>query len=308
MSAEPQTPLRVAFGPEAPAFGSWNWIGVDLCEALTGDCETVCFTNEVPDCDVAVFIKFLPPAPVLRQLRQRTRTVFCPVDIYGSAAEIDANSDALRQCDCVVIHCERLRKYVMPYTRTEYINHHLKYVAPLPLRRKTDGPLVWIGNRANLPPVAECVNSRTFAGKLYILTNLDGPETTPGELGFGAANTVRVENWTERRHIELTSAARAAFDVKGDDFRARHKPPAKALDWIASGVPLAMNADSSSAEHAASLGFSLCHLDETERWLSEAYWNETQQFAKKLQTTLNLKRVAHTWLNLLRDIALSRTC
>ncbi len=32
--------------------------------------------------------------------------------------------------------------------------------------------------------------------------------------------------------------ARAALDIKGTDFRSRHKPATKAYDFIAPGIPL----------------------------------------------------------------------
>ena len=57
----------------------------------------------------------------------------------------------------------------------------------------------------------------------------------------------------------------AAIDIKGDDFRSRHKPPAKAIDFIASGVPLAMNPDSSMVEHLARMGFDVASPLDTER-------------------------------------------
>ena len=50
--------LRVAFGPEAPAFGSWEWVGADLCQALAAvGHETTTFRDAVPNCDVIVFVK-----------------------------------------------------------------------------------------------------------------------------------------------------------------------------------------------------------------------------------------------------------
>ena len=300
--ADTRERLRIAFGPKAPEFGSWNWIGADLCRELARDCDTLTFRDHVPECDVAVFIKFLPPAGILTELKQRARIVFCPVDIYGSAAEIDASADVLRLCDCVVIHCERLRKYFAPYVRAEYIDHHLKFVCPLPEQQKTDGPLVWIGNRANLPPVVEWVNSRVFSGELWILTDLERAPSSPAEHRFHFSNRIRVENWTEKSHIQFASLARAAFDVKGDDFRARHKPPAKALDWIASGVPLAMNVDSSSTQYIASFGFNVCGLEDTDRWLSREYWDATQRCAQVLQKEMSLRSIAHKWRNLIEQL------
>jgi hypothetical protein len=76
----------------------------------------------------------------------------------------------------------------------------------------------------------------------------------------------------------MTTAARAVIDIKGQDIRSRHKPPAKGIDVIASGVPLAMNPDSSTAEHLARMGFEVASPLDTDRWLSREYWEETRRF------------------------------
>jgi hypothetical protein len=81
--------------------------------------------------------------------------------------------------------------------------------------------------------------------------NLEDPADppSPAEVGFRRDAEIRIHHWSPERQLALTAAARAAIDIKGDDFRSRHKPPAKAIDFIASGVPLAMNEHSSPVEH-----------------------------------------------------------
>lgn len=119
----------------------------DLCRALHDmGCETVTFRHAIPDCDVAVFVKFKPAVNELRELKQRCRLVFCPVDVYGRASEIDADRAALACFDRIVIHCERLRKYFSSYAPVEYLDHHLKFLADPPLVRSGDGPLMKLAN------------------------------------------------------------------------------------------------------------------------------------------------------------------
>ena len=102
---------------------------------------------------------------------------------------------------------------------------------------------------------------------------------------------VVIENWSAERQIELTAQARAAIDIKGEDFRSRHKPPAKGIDFIASGVPLAMNPDSSTVEHLARMGFEVASPLDTERWFSREYWEETRRFGAALRDLLCLERI-----------------
>jgi glycosyltransferase involved in cell wall biosynthesis len=102
----------------------------------------------------------------------------------------------------------------------------------------------------------------------------------------------RLAEWTPERHREWTAAAGAALDIKGEDFRSRYKPPAKALDFVASGLPLAMNADASAVEYLANLGLAVPTPNDVERWRSQDYWQETQQAAKRLRDQLTLENVA----------------
>jgi hypothetical protein len=285
---------RIAFGPEAPEFASWEWIGADLCRALSQNYSTTTFCDDVPLCDVAVFIKFKTSADELTRLRQRCRLVYCPVDFYASASEIDGDSPSLECFDRIIVHAERLRKYFCTYGPVEYLDHHLKFVASPPTIQRNDGPFLWIGNRSNLPPVVEWVNQNYLPGPIWVLTDLpnDANQESPGNLGF-RRHDVRIGRWTPDRHREWTTLSRAAFDIKGDDFRARHKPPTKAMDFLASGVPLAMNTDSSSSEHLRKhFEFEIASIDDTDHWLSAEYWASVQALSTRLRQTLSLDAVA----------------
>lgn len=299
--------LRVAFGPEAPAFGSWQWVGADLCQALAamGHATSV-FRDAIPDCDVIVFVKFKPSASELRQLRNDGRIlIYFPVDLYDIAASIDLDCDSLRNFHRIIVHCERLRKYFSVWSKVEYLDHHVKFVAPLPPQRRQDGPFLWIGNRSNLRPVIDWINQHLLSEELWVLTDFPADEVISAAtaLGFRNGRSVRIERWTPVRHIEWTTRARAALDVKGDDFRSRHKPPTKALDFLASGVPLAMNPDSSSTEHLLQkYGFQIAALEDQEHWLSAEYWRDVQQLAPRLKSELSLEVVAARFFAMIQSL------
>jgi hypothetical protein len=122
------------------------------------------------------------------------------------------------------------------------------------------------------------------------------------EFGFARNLDIEIEEWTPERHVELTREARAAIDIKGNDFRSRHKPPAKAIDFIASGLPLAMNPDSSTVEHLARMGFDVASPLNTERWLSREYLADTQRFGAALREVLSLERVGRRWKRILDEL------
>jgi len=294
--------MKVAFGPEMPEFPSWEWVGQDLAEELQSTAETTVFQHAVPACDAVVFVKFKLDTNALSQIRQRSRVFFCPVDIYESAAEIDADWKALRQCDCVIPHTPTLSKYFVSYTRVECLDHHLKFtISPQP-EHKTSGPILWTGNAGNLPPLVEWVNQHSLPEGLWILTNLPHSDNRAADLGFHASRKVRVADWSPERHREWLGMARAALDIKGTDFRSRHKPATKANDLIASGIPLAMNADSSPAIELASRGFVLARPTDPDYWLSKEYWQKTQEYGTNLKTSLSWFVTAHKLMRMITAI------
>jgi hypothetical protein len=298
--------MTVAFGPEVPGWGSWDWVGGDVAEALSGVLNVRVFQGwKVPDGEIVVAVKHQPPADWVDQVAQRARLIYAPVDTYGSAAEIDRDVVWLRKCAQIVIHCERQRKYFAPYAPVEYMDHHVKFVAPMREEYQARGDLLWVGVRSNLAPLVKWVNEHPLPAPLDVLTNLEDPEhpPTPAEIGFGAGTAVRVHDWSPERHVAMTAAARAVIDIKGDDFRSRHKPPAKAIDFIASGVPLAMNEGASPVEHLARMGFEVASPLDAGRWLSRPYWEETRRFGLALRELLSRERVAWRWERMIREVA-----
>lgn len=297
----------LAFGPRIPEFGSWNWVGEDIAQALSQDFDVRIFDQEIPDCDLAVLVKFKPDLTTLRQAAQKRAVIFAPIDCYGSAAEIDEDALSLLSCDRVVLHCEKLRKYFAGYAPLTYMDHHLKFAAPLRTSFRSTGPLLWVGVRSNLPPLVEWVNARQLPEELWVLTNPEQPEQLrPADYGFRPHNRVRMACWSAERQREWTHGCRAALDVKGEDFRARHKPPSKGLDYVASGVPLALQPEGSTAEHLAALGLKVAGLDDVDSWLSYEYWEETARFGMQLRETLSLKQIAQRWSRVISEVLAER--
>ncbi|MCA9023287.1 MAG: glycosyltransferase, partial [Planctomycetaceae bacterium] len=139
---------------------------------------------------------------------------------------------------------------------------------------------------------------------MWILTNLDQGASTvpPGKLGFNGSQSVRIENWTPDKHIEWAEIASSAIDVKGTDFRARHKPPTKAIDSIASGLPLAMNLDSSSVRHLAKQGFEVASVEDQEFWFSTEYRKRTLEFGTELRKSLTREKIGQRFKTIIDRI------
>lgn len=297
----------IAFGPRFPGAGSWEWMGEDLAEELNGPFETITFDEEVPECDVVVFIKQKPPAGTLRKIRKRSAVIYSPIDRYGSLEEIDTD-EGLLACDQIVAHCPKLAKYFRSYGSTVCLDHHLKYTAPIRQQSPKEGPLLWVGVRSNLPPLIHWLESHRPPDEIWVLTNPEQPGSAAlaRQLGLPTGLNLRVDVWSPERHLEWLSQARAALDIKGSDFRSRHKPATKALDFLASGVPLAMNSDSSPVEFVRNLGFDVASPEDRDRWLSAAYWNETVNFAETLHQRFSRSRIGEQWRELIEEVLRQR--
>jgi hypothetical protein len=279
-------------------------VGSDLARELSKYFKVVTFDREIPDCDVLMVIKHPLPTILVEEISRKSRIIYCPIDHYGSSAEIDADGLMLRKCSRILVHCESLKRYFQPYAPVEYMDHHVKFVAPMPKKPKASGYFLWIGVRSNLEPLVKWVNENPLPGELRILTNLENPESPPKaeNLGFRTDLPIHIKTWTEDRHIESTAGARAVIDIKGGDFRSRHKPPAKAIDFIASGLPMAMNPDCSAVEHLARMGFDVPSPLDFDRWLGKDYWKETQQFGKVMCELYSLERIGRRFRRIIGGV------
>jgi glycosyltransferase involved in cell wall biosynthesis len=292
-----------------PGWGSWEWIGADLAAALGKSDQVSTFPAWTePDADVVLVVKHAPPTNWVERIAKKAALIYMPVDFFGDVAEIAQNADWLKLCQRIVVHCERLRRHFEPYARVEYLDHHVKFAAPLRRASRLSGEILWVGVRSNLEPLVDWVNVHRLPAPLQVLTNLEDPKESPEptSLGFRADVAVNIYHWSPEAQRQRTAAARAAIDIKAKDFRSRHKPPAKAIDFLASGVPLAMNGDSSPVEHLASLGFRLAQPLDSERWLSREYAQETRRMGTRLRAELSVEKIAQRLRQIIADAAAQR--
>jgi hypothetical protein len=284
--------IKVAIGPKLPEFGSWNWLGEGLTENLRHPFLVEQFRDidHPPAAEIVVFIKFVPKPQLLATIARRSKIVYLPVDVYGDCREIDGSFESMRSMSKVIVNSRRLRRYFAGYCEVEYIDHPLKFSLPSPRLTNECGPLVWIGQICNITPVVEWVNSQSLERELWVLTNLNCSQVSARSLGFVAGN-IRVENWGERRHMEYLDVASVAIDIKGNDFRARHKPPAKTLDFLASGIPVITNRGSSVDLHLQQLGGLPLYTENWQEQLTDGCRLAVYEFAERMQAKLNPVKV-----------------
>jgi hypothetical protein len=284
----------IAFGPEMPGWGSWEWVGADIAATLKSHYQTVIYQGEIPACDLCVRVKIPPDPEWLLCLPKDVSLIYCPIDFYSSVSELERDIAFLTRCDHIVVHCERLRRYFSSYAPVTYIDHHVKFAAS---NQGEVEEILWVGVTSNIPPVVDWINHHSLPLPLRLLANFDLSEgvPTPQELGFRKSAVVRTSVWSPQRHLQLVASCKAAIDIKGVDFRSRNKPSTKAIDYLASGIPLALQKESSSFEHLGQLGFEVATPTDCDRWLSPTYRSETRQFGAALTELLSLNRIATRW-------------
>jgi hypothetical protein len=162
-------------------------------------------------------VKRRPRPEWVERVARRAAIIYAPVDAYDSTGTIDSDAAWLRKCARIVVHCDRLRKYFAPCSSVEYLDHHIKFAAPVRSAFQPGGRLLWVGVRSNLGPLVRWVNTHDLPAPLDVLTNLENPVRIPtaDEAGFRTGAQARIHHWTPERQIAMTTSALAALDIKG---------------------------------------------------------------------------------------------
>jgi hypothetical protein len=286
--------MKIAIGPARDAFPSWHWCGGDLIPELARHHDIRVFrrySDLTRDNFDAVLAVKIPPS-TLSPVKVK-RLVYIPVDFFETMGQVRNHLSFLKSCHRIATHCSRLDSYLGPHCdHLAHVDHYGKYVLPEMAPYRTDGLVLWTGQGKyvkNLLQWHALHPPRCF--DLRILTN-DSRLLWPQP----DALRVRVESWSEARHMSLLGAARAGLDIKGSSFEQMTKPPTKAQQSVASGVPFAVNRESYSWEWFHSRGFDLADPDDEQRWFSHRYWEETREFGLHLREELSKERVVASYL------------
>ncbi|MEO8602136.1 MAG: hypothetical protein ABI629_06140 [bacterium] len=316
------TPARktIAFGP-LNARPSWGWVGYDMARELSKTYDVILYDADAPavQCDVLFAIKKRPAERLLDGVeRQGSKLVYCPVDVYDATGELQRDAEFLARCAMVLVHCERMLPLLRPHcAQTHFVEHHSRFATHAMAEYQRDGFILWIGAYAYVPYLADWLARHPIDSEVRILTDFDNEKSRrkadqyAAEIGMDIASAAaqraiagcRMYQWSERRQGEMMRACRAALDVKLTTlFSQQHKPPTKAQQYIASGIPFAVNADSYSAEYFLARGFELASPLDTERWWSHDYWQETRATGQALRAATALERVGEHYRKLIESL------
>lgn len=103
------------------------------------------------------------------------------------------------------------------------------------------------------------------------------------------------------------STCRAAIDINGTDLSQSTKPPTKAQQFTASGIPFAWNADSPVACYFARRGFAVAEPQDISLLFFDTYWIETRRVAGKLRQELSLVAVGDRYRRAFADLVSSKS-
>jgi hypothetical protein len=288
----------IALGP-ATASVSWEWVGLGAARALGSHFDVELFDTfeRVPEAQVVVVVKVRPPeAFVTAAGRARSKLVYAPIDRYVSELEIERDAPFLGACDLVLLHSEVLRPVIERVNhRIGLVEHHSRYALPELVDFKRNGFVLWIGGCEHVPHVVRWLEGRDFGAEVKLLTNYEDRNARIRahlvahglglrlRFGDGDINGFEARRWSEEQQASLMRECRAAIDIKGGDFNQATKPPTKAQQFIASGIPFGCNPDSSVAHYLRGRGFDVACAADRERLLSFRYWKETRAFAPRLR-------------------------
>jgi hypothetical protein len=320
------SPAASGRGPTV-AFGrvrdkpSWGWVGFDVARELSKHHDVVLYDSRStpPPCDVLFLIKKRPTDLfVERALRNGTKLVYCPIDEYDGPEQIAADAEFLGACEIVVTHCERLIPLLRAHcSDVRFVEHHARYALDAMVGYRRRGYLLWIGGCQYVPFLLAWLERHPLAHELKILSDFENDRARALAREHAQAMGLRLEmdadttsiaghrvyRWSEERQRQMMGECRAALDVKMTRFfNQQHKPPTKAQQFVASGIPFAVNADSYSAEYFRDRGFDVASPLETERWLSREYWEATRAAGERLRAATSIEAVAARYRELIESI------
>jgi hypothetical protein len=175
------------------------------------------------------------------------------------------DADFLRACTRVIVHCERLLPLIQVHNPdVHFVEHHARYALPAMVAFKENGFILWVGGFQYVPYLVRWLEQHPLAHEIRILTDFENQRARnaarvcAAEIGvrlvLSELTTViagcRLFSWSERLQAEMMRDCKAAVDIKmTEKFEQYLKPPTKAQQYVASGIPFAVNSDSYSAEY-----------------------------------------------------------
>lgn len=306
--------MTMYFGPVRNV-PSWQWVGFDVAKFL-GTHHDIRFFDDVSELPMEALVFWikcpLEGSASIQIVLKRLRVVFFPVDVFRDVEHIAACRSFIDSCSLVVLHSRNLAKY-FDKNKIRHIDHYNKY-GIMPAERRPGDTLLWIGGFQYFPYVVRFVleHQPRRMRRAVFLTDYRSPNAIAAAnnlgrtlgLGIGFSDManfadLNVVEWSVPAQKTLLQTCAGAFDCKGtEDFNQLHKPPTKLQKYLCSGIPCAINADSTLQSN---LGFELCDLLDDATWFSPDYKALTEEYSRMLNARLSLAAIAAQYLQFARE-------
>jgi hypothetical protein len=300
---------------------SWGWAGFDVARELSKDYGVVLYdsSSRPPRCDVLFMVKKRPfETFVSEALRNGTKLVYCPIDDYDHPEQIVSDAEFLRACAMAVVHCERLIPLLRPYcANVHFVEHHARHALHDMVEYKESGYILWVGAFQYVPYLVSWLERHPIDREIRILSNPENENARTLALSHAEEIGLQIEispdatsiaghriyRWSERRQQDMMRGCKAALDVKMTRFFSQyHKPPTKAQQYVASGIPFAVNPDSYSAEYFRARGFDVASPLDIDLWLSREYWGATRSAGERLRAVTSIETVTARYRDLIESL------
>jgi hypothetical protein len=291
----------VAIGP-ATGYPSWHWVGADPARELNKYFKVVVYDREMPQTDVCFIVKRIPSPKHLDKLRQLgSRIIYMPIDAFRNEAHILEHANVLSGCDLIIVHSESLLPYFKSFAPTLFVDHYGKYFLPQLRCYLSSGYALWVGAAQNLPYLLQYLETRQLDLEIRILSDIETPKMQrkaaqiADRIGMpilfepDKVNGHRMYAWSPELQEKMFVEAKAAIDIKGTEFNQQHKPPTKILQYICSGIPVAING-CAAARYFAQRGLAIPDPSES-RWLTPEYHEDICRTAKRLRPELTVEAI-----------------
>lgn len=304
---------------------SVTWVGKDIAEQLklNKSLSISYFKNfeDQPSSDIVFIIKILPSIKwLLKQIHLNKKLVYFPVDNFSTLQEIKRNRYILSVMDAIVVHNDILKKELSDYVSHIYsVEHYLKYKLNTKKTFIKNSYILWIGHTEYLPSLVITLHNINLNHPIKVLTDLQNFKKNKNSIiekiksnipEFHITyknekiviNNIEFEQWSEKLQEKYMKECKCAFDTKEDSFRYQIKPPTKSQQYIFNNIPLAVSSDSYSYHWFLMRGLKLPSINDSQRWFSEEYFLEIENFVKSQKKTVSIDYIATQYLNIVNNL------
>lgn len=295
---------KITIGPKR-LHQSWQWFGIDLVDELQKHfSEVTTFTKYSINSkkykpDVVIHLK--APKYLKDSLNWCENVIFLPVDTFNTEYDFLKYKFEISRCKKVIVHSPTLHRLCHNVnSRNSIFEHHLKYYIKGLNPYKEKGFIFWCGNVSNASQLASYLKKMKTNNLDFKLLTHDPPRV---KKIFKKYNNIEVNQWTEENHLNYSKTCKAALDIKIKTFKELSKPDTKMVNYLASGIPAAINNHCDSRRRIKSFyGFEPALPYDYDYWFSKEYHTAVTNLRRQIYSKCNLKHIGIKYKSVINSL------